>query len=99
MDTFPDLGALSDTELKDLIKELTEEEVKAFVVPRDNVDLDFAELREFAAQRLSAFKVPRFWEVIEALPRTPTARVAKHRLPAGHTGNEYDASNDGKGER
>jgi crotonobetaine/carnitine-CoA ligase len=79
--------------------ELTEEEVKAFVVPRDNVDLDFAELREFAAERLSAFKVPRFWEVIDALPRTPTARVAKHRLPAGHTGNEYDASNDGKGER
>jgi hypothetical protein len=28
MDTFPDLGALSDTELKDLIKELTEEEVE-----------------------------------------------------------------------
>ena len=27
MDTFPDLGSLSDTELKDLIKELTEEEV------------------------------------------------------------------------
>jgi hypothetical protein len=27
MDTFPDLGSLSDTELKDLIKELTEQEV------------------------------------------------------------------------
>ena len=26
MDTFPDLGALSDGELKDLIQELTEEE-------------------------------------------------------------------------
>ena len=26
MDTFPDLGALSDTELKDLIQQLTEEE-------------------------------------------------------------------------
>jgi hypothetical protein len=26
MDTFPDLGALSDDELKDLIQELTEEE-------------------------------------------------------------------------
>ena len=26
MDTFPDLGALSDQELKDLIQELTEEE-------------------------------------------------------------------------
>ncbi|HEV2998873.1 MAG TPA: hypothetical protein VGX16_07175 [Solirubrobacteraceae bacterium] len=27
MDTFPDLGALSDAELKDLIRELTDEEV------------------------------------------------------------------------
>jgi hypothetical protein len=28
MDTFPDLGSLSDIELKDLIRELTEEEVE-----------------------------------------------------------------------
>jgi hypothetical protein len=28
MDTFPDLGALSDQELKDLIKQLTEEEME-----------------------------------------------------------------------
>jgi hypothetical protein len=28
METFPDLGSLSDAELKDLIKELTEEEVE-----------------------------------------------------------------------
>jgi hypothetical protein len=27
MDTFPDLGSLSDVELKELIKQLTEEEV------------------------------------------------------------------------
>jgi hypothetical protein len=27
MDTFPDLGSLSDQELKDLIQELTEEEI------------------------------------------------------------------------
>ena len=28
METFPDLGSLSDTELKDVITELTEEELK-----------------------------------------------------------------------
>ncbi len=28
METFPDLGSLSDAELKDLIKELTEEEIE-----------------------------------------------------------------------
>ncbi len=71
--------------------ELSEDEVKAFVVPADGASVDFEELRAFAAERLAAFKVPRFWQVIAELPRTPTARLAKHRLPAGHQPGEYDA--------
>ena len=71
--------------------ELSEDEVKAFVVPADGASIDFAELRAFAAGRLAAFKVPRYWQLIDELPRTPTARVAKHRLPAGHQPGEYDA--------
>jgi crotonobetaine/carnitine-CoA ligase len=71
--------------------ELTEEEVKAFVVPAAGVQqLDFSELRAFAAGRLAAFKVPRYWQQLAELPRTPTARVAKHQLPAGHPPEEYD---------
>ena len=30
-------------------------------------------------------------EVIDALRRTPTARIAKHRLPAGHQPGEHDS--------
>jgi carnitine-CoA ligase len=71
--------------------ELSEDEVKAFVVPADGASVSFAELRAFAAQRLAAFKVPRYWQVIAELPRTPTARLARHRLPAGHQPGEYDA--------
>jgi carnitine-CoA ligase len=71
--------------------ELSEEEVKAFVVPADGARISFAELRAFAAGRLAAFKVPRYWQEIAELPRTPTARLAKHRLPAGHQPGEYDA--------
>jgi len=71
--------------------ELTEEEVKAFVVARPGHDLDFAAVQRWTAERLSAFKVPRFWQSVDALPRTPTARVAKHRLPTGHQPDEYDA--------
>ncbi len=71
--------------------ELSEDEVKAFVVPADGASIDFAELRAFAASRLAAFKVPRYWQAIDALPRTPTARVAKHQLPSGHPPGEYDA--------
>jgi carnitine-CoA ligase len=78
--------------------ELTEEEVKAFVVPAPGVRLDFAELHAHAARLLAAYKVPRYWEVIDELPRTPTARVAKHRLPQGHQPGEYDAEATNAGE-
>jgi crotonobetaine/carnitine-CoA ligase len=71
--------------------ELSEEEVKAFVVPADGATISFEDLRAFAAERLAAFKVPRYWQQIPELPRTPTARLAKHRLPAGHQPGEYDA--------
>ena len=71
--------------------ELSEDDVKAFVVARAGHRLDFAALSDFAAQRLTAFKVPRYWQGLDALPRTPTARVAKHRLPTGHPPGEYDA--------
>jgi crotonobetaine/carnitine-CoA ligase len=71
--------------------DLSEDEVKAFVVPADGAAVDFDELRGFAAGRLAAFKVPRYWQLIDELPRTPTARLAKHRLPAGHQPGEYDA--------
>ena len=72
--------------------ELTEDEVKAFVVaaPGRTAGLRRA-ARLDRAQRLSAFKVPRFWQAVDALPRTPTSRVAKHRLPTGHPPDEYDA--------
>ena len=71
--------------------ELSEEEVKVFLVGADGAVLDFGALRAYAAERLAAFKVPRYWQQLAALPRTPTARIAKHRLPAGHPPEEFDA--------
>ena len=75
--------------------ELSEEEVKAFVVAAPGAGVDFAALRAHAATLLASYKVPRYWQAIEDLPRTPTARVAKHRLPQGHPPGEWDAEADG----
>jgi carnitine-CoA ligase len=69
---------------------LTEEEVKAFVVLRDDAQIQPRDLRDFAGGRLTRFKVPRYVELLEELPHTPTGRVAKHRLPRELTGNEWD---------
>jgi crotonobetaine/carnitine-CoA ligase len=71
--------------------ELSEEEVKAFVVATPGTALDFAELRSHVAALLAAYKVPRYWQAVEELPRTPTARVAKYLLPPGHPDDEWDA--------
>jgi crotonobetaine/carnitine-CoA ligase len=83
--------AVLESAVTGVASDLTEEEIKAFVVAAPGAVIDFAELRAYTAARLSAFKVPRFWQLIDELPRTPTARIAKHRLPAGHPDGEYDA--------
>jgi carnitine-CoA ligase len=71
--------------------ELSEEEIKAFVVPAAGATVDLAVLRAFAAERLAAFKVPRYWQTVTELPRTPTQRIGKHQLPGGHPPGEWDA--------
>jgi len=69
--------------------DLSEEEVKAFVVPRVE-ELDVTELHAFVRSRLTRFKVPRYYEIVAELPHTPTGRLAKHRLPLERTAGEID---------
>ncbi len=70
--------------------DLGEDEVKAFVIIRPDTQLDFDALRAVLATRLTKFKLPRFVEVVDELPRTPTGRVAKHQLPTERTAAETD---------
>jgi carnitine-CoA ligase len=70
--------------------DLGEDEVKAFVIVARDTNLDLDALRSELATRLTRFKLPRFIEVVDELPRTPTGRVAKHRLPTGRTPTETD---------
>lgn len=60
--------------------ELEEEEVKLVVVVQRDTDLDPEELAAFCEEQLPSFMVPRYVEVVDELPRTPTDKVAKHRL-------------------
>ena len=56
------------------------QEVKAFIVASGPVTED--ELRDFAADRLARFQVPRLWEFRDSLPKTATQRVEKYKLRA-----------------
>ena len=60
--------------------ELGEDEVKAYVTPREGATPDPEELVHWCAEHLAYFKVPRYWEIRDELPRTPTLRVRKDIL-------------------
>lgn len=57
------------------------EEVGAWVVPLPGAELDDAQLRAFCAERLTGYKVPTVWRLVDELPRNPTGKVVKADLP------------------
>ena len=71
--------------------ELLEEEVMVAVVPRRGRTLDPARLLEHCALRMARHMLPRYVDVVDALPRTPTEKVEKYRLvERGVTGRTWD---------
>lgn len=60
--------------------ELTEEDVKACVVLRPGVRLSEREILEHCQRVLGRFQIPRYIEVMEVLPKTPTGKLEKYRL-------------------
>jgi len=72
--------------------EFTDEDVKAFIVSANTSESAALDLHQWCTERLTRFKVPRYWEFVDDLPHTPTNRVAKHSLPPRLTGSEFDSS-------
>ena len=60
--------------------ELGEDEVKAYITPRPGASPQPADVIYWCADRLAYFKVPRYIEVRDELPRTPSLRVRKDVL-------------------
>jgi crotonobetaine/carnitine-CoA ligase len=68
-----------------------EEEVLAVVVPKLGQRIDPVALISGLAGRLPHFMVPRYVRTVDALPKTPTAKVQKHALRAeGLTTQTWD---------
>jgi len=70
--------------------DLSEEDVKAFVVAAPGRTPDLPAIHAFAREHLAAYKVPRYIEVVADLPHTATDRLAKHKLAKERTPAEVD---------
>jgi crotonobetaine/carnitine-CoA ligase len=71
--------------------ELSEEDVMVTVVPRPGRTIDPEALVEHCAAGMADYMVPRYVDVLDALPRTPTEKVEKYRLAErGVTATTWD---------
>jgi carnitine-CoA ligase len=57
-----------------------EDEVMAFIVPREGQALDYAAISAWCDARMPAFMIPRYFDQLKELPRTPTEKVRKKEL-------------------
>jgi carnitine-CoA ligase len=73
-----------------------EDDVLAVVAFAPGASVEPAELIEYLKNELAYFMVPRYLRVIDALPKTPTQKIEKHRLRAdGVTGDTWDRERAG----
>jgi acyl-CoA synthetase (AMP-forming)/AMP-acid ligase II len=56
------------------------EEVKAVIAPKPGEKATAEEIQEFCSRYLAKFKVPKFVEFRETLPRNPAGKVIKGEL-------------------
>ena len=72
--------------------DLTEDDLMVAVVPRPGCTLDGVALVEFCTSRTARHMVPRFFDFVDDLPRTPTEKVRKDVLrDRGVTPATWDA--------
>jgi crotonobetaine/carnitine-CoA ligase len=71
--------------------ELGEDEVMVVLALQPGRTLDPLDLLRFLEPRMAHYMLPRYLRIVDALPKTPTAKVEKHRLRAeGVTPDTWD---------
>jgi crotonobetaine/carnitine-CoA ligase len=77
--------------------ELGEEDVAGLVIAKEGHTIDPQELHRFLAADLPRFAVPRYIEVVDSLPKTPTERVNKDLVRTrGLSESGWDADAGGR---
>jgi crotonobetaine/carnitine-CoA ligase len=63
-----------------------EDDVWVLVILRDGMSVEPEELLRYCAEKMPYFMVPRYLDIVQDFPRTPTAKVEKYKLRAAGPG-------------
>ncbi|WP_067903055.1 AMP-binding protein [Nocardia vaccinii] len=73
-----------------------DDEIKVWIVPEQGTTVDFVGLVKRLHQNVPHFMVPRYYELIDALPKNPTTKVQKFVLrDKGNSESTWDVERDG----
>lgn len=56
------------------------EEVGAFIIPKNGVDLSEGEVRDFCRGKISRFKIPKYIFFVDSFPQTASGKIQKYKL-------------------
>lgn len=56
------------------------EAIKAVIVPAAGAEIDAADLTAFCRERLASYKVPKSFDIVDAMPLTGTGKISKKDL-------------------
>lgn len=88
---FAQHPAIAEACIHAVPSDLSEDDVKITYIPRPDAPLSHDDLCRWAIERIPAFAVPRYYEAVADLPRTPTGKVRKVELRlAGVTAETWD---------
>ena len=91
MDKAAELARQSDGFVWVALRDPSEEELKICLVAREGQHIDPLEFCKFMDAKAPYFFVPRYVEVLDALPMTPTNKVQKFKLrERGNTSATWD---------
>lgn len=88
-------ASIVDCAVVSAASELGEDEVKAFITLRPGVAVEFAKLVEFCVDHMPYYAVPRYFKILDELPRTPTGKVQKGPLRGRSNDECWDRERDG----
>lgn len=75
--TYP---GVSDVQVVGVPDEKYGEELMAWIIPKEGVELDMADIRTFCKGTISHHKIPRYIEFTEAYPMTASGKIQKFKL-------------------